>query len=138
MVAAMTLGTGNMKTLIACYGSLKKGFYNHTALGGAAFLGNASVKGVMYLHGSYPRLYHSDGYGGPFNEDLQREHDVEVYSVDQDYYEDIRAMELGAGYVEEEINTSFGVAKIYFNPINVFSPNIDKWIPAYTRELLNN
>lgn len=127
------------RTLVACFGSLKKGFYNHAALGAAEFLGSTSVLGVMYLHGSYPRMYHvvNDDYDSPFGLDKERAHEVEVYSVDEAHYQGVRAMELGAGYFEEEIETPYGVAKIYFNPHSVFSPGMDKYIAAYTKEVLN-
>lgn len=128
------------RILVACFGSLKKGFYNHRALGEVDYLGNTTVYGVMYLHGSYPRLYHvvNDDYDSPFRLPLEKTHEVEVYSVDQAHYEGVRSMELGAGYEEEEIDTPYGKAKIYFNPHTVFSPSIDKWIPAYTHELLKH
>lgn len=120
--------------LVAVYGSLKKGFYNHPALGAdAEFLGNSSVIGVMYCNGSYPKLYHPDGYGSPFNEDLQRKHELEVYRIGDKAYQGIAMMEKGAGYTSERIDTPYGEATIYYMPHNRFSEH-DYWIEAYVQE----
>lgn len=125
--------TGKDRQLVAVFGSLKAGCYNHPALGANAVLkGKTTVMGVMYLHGGYPRLYHAiDEEYSPFDVHEEREHAVEVYEIDDLNYQAILQMELGAGYEEEELMTEWGAAKIYFNPHDVYSPEYDEWIPAY-------
>ena len=117
--------------LVACYGSLKKGYYNHGALGDdAEFLGKDSVRAVMYSNGAYPKLYHSDGYGSPLDEDHQRNHELEIYRVNDRAYKRIDQMELGAGYEAEQIDTEWGPATIYYMPHKNFT-NADKWVEKY-------
>jgi gamma-glutamylcyclotransferase (GGCT)/AIG2-like uncharacterized protein YtfP len=134
--------TGSMiqqpKKLVACFGTLKKGFYNHEMLGNAKFMGSVDVKGVMYLHGTYPRLYHAIKDDPHFGFDKERHHTAEIYYVEYPLYEDILYMERGAGYVEETIDTGDGKASIFFNPHEVFSPDYDKWIESYTQSLFDN
>lgn len=117
--------------LIACYGSLKKGYYNNPALGtDAEFKGEHSVRAVMYSNGSYPKLYHPDCPGDPFEEDKQRNHVLEVYEINDNAYRRIENMELGAGYVTEQIETPYGLAAIWYMPHEHFS-SADKWIEKY-------
>lgn len=133
------------RVLVATYGSLKAGFYNHPALGKDAVLkGKTTVQGVMYLAGGYPHLYHwecdweSPKEGNPkrcspFCENLQREHEVEVYEINVDSYAFIVAMETGAGYVEEELPTEWGNAKIYFNPHDSYYSGL-RYIESYGKQ----
>lgn len=81
--------------LLAVYGSLKRTAYNHEAyLSNAMLKGTSSVKGLMFLrHRSYPVLIDSL-YDG--------DQPVEVYEVPDEDFAIIQAMELGAGYHEEE------------------------------------
>lgn len=117
--------------LVACYGSLKKGYYNHSALGkDAEFMGNSSVSGVMYSNGSYPKLYHADMPFGEFEEDKQRDHVLEVYNVNDDAYRRIENMEVGAGYVTEHVKTPYGEAAIWYMPHGNFSSH-DQWVEKY-------
>lgn len=116
--------------LIACYGSLKKGYYNHEILGeDAKFLGNAEVMAVMYSNGSYPKLYRSNS-DKRFFHDLAREHTIEVYDINKDAFKDIFSMEVGAGYRLEEVETPYGEAGIYYMPHEHFSSH-DKWVEKY-------
>jgi gamma-glutamylcyclotransferase (GGCT)/AIG2-like uncharacterized protein YtfP len=80
-----------MKT-IAVYGSLKKGKHNHSLLETAKFIGDTTVRGTLYSMGSYPALI-AEG---------DNEYPAEVYEVDDEFYNSIKRMELGAGYREEE------------------------------------
>lgn len=122
--------------LVAFYGSLKRGHYNHSALGAdAEFLGEGVVRGVMYSNGSYPKLYHfavglGDNLDGVLVEDLERDHVLEIYKINEEAYRGIHNMELGAGYVAEEIETDWGPATIYYMPHEHFS-NSDKWVESY-------
>lgn len=81
-----------MKT-IAVYGSLKKDRYNHPLLSGQVFLGETVVSGTLYSMGSYPALVEEGNTIYP----------AEMYQVDENVYGMIRGMELGAGYVEREV-----------------------------------
>lgn len=124
------------KILIATYGSLRKGFHNHSWLGeNAVFKGIDKITGVMYLNHSYPHLYHPDGLGGPYCEDLQRSHKVEIYEIDKENFENIDRIEKASGYELEKYYTKFGTAKIWFNP-HTLNPENLVWIEAYTPELL--
>lgn len=118
--------------LIACYGSLKKGYYNHEILGeDAKFLGRAEVKGVMYSNGSYPKLYRrSEDMGSLFGSEFEREHTIEIYDINKDAFKDIFSMEVGAGYRLEEVETPYGEAGIYYMPHEHFSSH-DKWVEKY-------
>lgn len=79
-----------MSKVIAVYGSLKKGKYNHTILESCKFLGETKVTGTLYSVGSYPALI----------EEGENEYVAEVYEVPDTIYQSIRGMELGAGYKE--------------------------------------
>ncbi len=116
--------------LIACYGSLKKGKYNHGALGeGAEFKGDHSIVGVMYSNGSYPKLYHV-GDIEQLASDKLHDHALEIYNVSDEAYKSINHMELGAGYEAEEIETPYGWATIWYMPHAHFSKS-DKWVESY-------
>ncbi len=92
----------------------------------ALLMGKDKITGVMYLHGTYPRLYHQDPRG--LNDTIQYE--VEVYEIDGRNYEVIVDMELGAGYKAEQIHTVFGEATVFFNPID-YASNSDQYITHY-------
>jgi len=125
--------TGTDKNLVAVYGSLKKGFYNHYMLGEDKELrGKSTVHGVMYLCGTYPRLFHvakDDNHA--FGTLLESQHEVEVYSINDSAYERIRGMEIGARYTEETLLTDWGEAKIYWADTDSFRDSY-RWIKAYT------
>lgn len=88
-----------MKT-IACYGTLKKGQYNHIYIGQKATLvGKSKVRGAMFLYqNSYSHLLKESE--APEAKQVT-EHDVEIYNVEDNKYQQISAMELGSGYKEE-------------------------------------
>lgn len=126
--------------LVACYGSLKKGHYNHRALGAdAKFLGKSTVFGVMYSNGSYPKLYKSVSEFEESKELSERfladekavEHEIEIYDIEPDRFRSIRNMEIGAGYEAEEIKTPYGEATIYWMPHEHFYEG-DTWVESYT------
>ncbi len=134
------------KHLIATYGSLRKGFYNHAWLGhDPVFKGNDDIFGVMYLaYSSYPHLYHESDKPFtldigettlPFRKSMSRPHKIEIYEIDNFNFHAIDAMEKEAGYSPETIDTKFGKATIWFNPHEKFNSNL-KWIEAYTKELV--
>lgn len=117
--------------LIACYGSLKKGYYNHGWLGeGAEFKGIYSVRGVMYSNGAYPKLYKIDPESLKETNLRERDYVVEVYEISEPKFNGIEMMELGAGYVTEHIETPYGLAAIWYMPHERFSSH-DKWVESY-------
>lgn len=129
-----------MRKLVAVYGSLKKGFYNHYGLGeDAEYLGNMIVTGVMYSNGSYPKLYRTneDQTFEAFNQGKERNHEVEVYSINEARYHGITSMEVGAGYTPEDIETPYGMATIYWMPHDHFYDG-DHWVESYSKTHLNN
>jgi hypothetical protein len=79
---------------VAVYGSLKKGHYNHHWLEHCPLVRTGKIKGTMYSMGSYPMLM----------EEGNDEHDIEVYDVDEETFESIEQMEIGAGYKEKVVD----------------------------------
>ena len=114
--------TGNVQEnkLVAVYGSLKKGFYNHPWLEGSDFVGYGSIGGFMYLCGSYPRLFTHKPKGDPLDHPLLA-HTLELYSVPRGVYDSIESMEMGAGYYTEEINTKYGPAIVFLAEPDTYS-----------------
>lgn len=94
--------------LLAVYGSLKKGFWNHDIfLKDADFAGTHSVLGAMQLaYGEYPYLF--QGYEG------SSKHKVEVYRISEQTYTEIRALETSSGYYPNVISTPYGNAICFF------------------------
>lgn len=90
---------------IAVYGSLKRGHYNHPALEGhSTFLGEDKIKGTLYSLGAYPAI----------TEEGDNLYDVEIYEVDEEAYQSIRGMELGAGYKEVTLELSGHQCIVYY------------------------
>ena len=80
--------------VVAVYGSLKMGKYNHPLIKDCKYLGKSKIETTMYLIGSYPAIV--DKFGGH----TQETHDVELYELDEVTYARVRNMEIGAGYKE--------------------------------------
>lgn len=77
--------------LIAVYGSLKKGFFNHTLLGHSYLVNTGSLKGFkLYSLGSYPCIYPSDD-----DTDTVL---VEIYNVTNKILDELNRMETSARY----------------------------------------
>lgn len=74
-----------MKVLFV-YGTLKRGGYNHHWLGEAKFLKKATVKGRLLVNG-IPYLFHG-----------RNTIKGELYKVQNDVFEAVKAMEERAGY----------------------------------------
>ncbi len=93
-----------MTRLIATYGSLRKGFHNHERFGKMELMGLSAIKGYMTLvYGSYPQLClnshrHEDN------------HVLEIYEVSEAQFAQIDAMERGAGYSTQLLDTKHGEA----------------------------
>lgn len=103
----------NMNNIIAVYGTLKEGYYNYDYLlkDNSEFLGNHIIKGSMQLaNAGYPYLFKKDDY----------RYGLEIYKVDEFTFESIDAMEKGAGYYSEEIDTPYGKATIYYAEDRLF------------------
>jgi gamma-glutamylcyclotransferase (GGCT)/AIG2-like uncharacterized protein YtfP len=87
--------------LIAVYGSLKEGCYNHPY-----FLKDSEKKGVMtvpgklFSFGAFPGLVYDKEKGDAV--------EVEVYDVSEKIQKDIHHMETGAGYYRSEVATPWG------------------------------
>lgn len=89
--------------LIAVYGSLRKGMSNHDYLAGSQFKGVETVFGFeMFSLGNYPYVIRGDSKAT-----------FEIYEVNDRTYRAIKSMELGANYEESQIETEFGIAKMY-------------------------
>lgn len=94
---------------IAVYGTLKRGHFNHNRFGEMKFIGTDYIDDLqiwIYDHLGIP--FAVPGAGGITT--------VEVYDIDDDMFENINSMELGAGYKPEIINTCFGKATIWIYP----------------------
>ena len=81
---------------IGVYGSLKKGKYNHRLIEDCELVGKTKVKGTLYRVSSYPALI----------EEGDNEYELEVYKItNPNVFEDLRNMEIGAGYIEIELTS---------------------------------
>ena len=79
-----------MTRMIACYGSLRKGFHNHGRWGKMTLKGRSEVRGYMTLvYDSYPELVLDDS---------AESHEVEIYEVSDDTFDIINNVELSSGY----------------------------------------
>lgn len=85
--------------IIATYGSLKEGAYNHKRLlDGLKPIGHSTIDGAMYLVAKqYPALLHADDCTADNTKDV-RIHEVELFDVTPEVYERIFGMEVGSGY----------------------------------------
>lgn len=84
--------------IIAVYGSLKRGKYNHRE--GMKHVGDSSIRGSMFMCYSYPHLY-------PENRCVPEqviEYPVELYEVDEDMFNRLDRMERVAGYLGEVLS----------------------------------
>lgn len=88
------------------YGSLKKGFQNHSLLKESKFIGNAEISGYkMYNLGYFPGIVESDAKNIVKGEIYKIDKNVETRL---DYLEGIPHL-----YRKEYINTEFGVCIVY-------------------------
>ena len=111
---------------IAVYGSLKKGFYNHSLLIGVSdYLGEGVESGFqLYSLGSYPCAVKT---GNP--EDKIR---VEYYLVDEGTFQRLDRMERAAGYYQEDLGDRgilwvFGLKPSDQPPIPPGSDGVASW-----------
>lgn len=83
------------KHIIAAYGTLRKGFYNHDRFDGVKYLGTTRIKGFdLYNLGPYPCVVKNPE--GELTIDLLEVTPITKTNIDR--------MEIGAGYGIEEIN----------------------------------
>lgn len=119
------------KKVIAVYGSLRKEGFNHGSLEKSKYIGTTIINGyTMYevYSGGYPTVV--KGKKGSIV--------VELYNItEQQIYTNIRWMEIGAGYKEENVYVKCNKKK-YKTIIYVFTtkPNIaivkdGDWIKYY-------
>ena len=117
---------------IGVYGTLKKGGWNHTrwGMGHAKYLGSTDIIGAMDLHQfGYPRLYAV----GDAPQEYERSHVLEVYEIDDQTFQSIESMELGAGYYVQEVKLNDGedIVKVFLmNPEYPFAS--DRFIESFT------
>jgi len=123
------------KIQIGTYGSLKKGFHNHPRLGNKEYIGEDTIKGVMYLCYNYPNLYESSEDIKGLEKELEREHEIEIYKIDKEDFEMINRMEIYSGYIQKTISTKHGNTIIWINPKEFFKPGL-KHLEAYTKETI--
>ena len=105
---------------IAVYGSLKKGFYNHSILQGVSeFLGEGVEKGFeLYSLGAYPCAVNT----GRKEDKIQ----VEYYLVDEKTFARLDGMERAAGYQREDLGER-GIMWVFsFPPPNKMPISPDK------------
>lgn len=133
----------NSKIYIATYGSLKKGFYNHTRLGqNQTLIKKDKVKGYMYLANGYPLLFKEK----PSENAILAEHEIEIYEITKKvelHVDFIEALQYNKEIFKTKINGESIKANIYWTkPIMANSilsklrPNGLTPIKAYTMELL--
>ena len=113
---------------IAVYGSLKQGAYNHSRFDIGKPVGYGTVVGAMYLMASYPHLFRE----GVKPTDLERTHEVEIYEIEDDVYESIYYMELGAGYQCVDENIDGHDVKVFYS--NDDLKYFQNWIEGYSAE----
>ncbi|OLS20992.1 MAG: hypothetical protein HeimC3_37410 [Candidatus Heimdallarchaeota archaeon LC_3] len=99
--------------LLAVYGTLKYGYYNHTKyLRGVnpVFEGYINIKGVLITNGSYPLLIGSKNYSNIY---------IEVYSLSQNLIYELDALEAPYNLHREsvEISELKKSVDIYLGPI---------------------
>lgn len=104
-------------TLLAVYGTLRQNNGNHGVLhynnDGTEFVGKTKISGFqMFSLGGFPGITPVDNEYATI--------DVEIYSINDKTLQSCRGLEgfYGPGdpynmYNEEEVNTEFGMAKIY-------------------------
>lgn len=92
--------------LLAVYGTLRRGDYNHERMELQDFplLATEQAEGfeMFNLGGSYPYI--------AVGADMIT---IEVYEVPEEIFRPIESMELGAGYVMSKVKTSVGLAVIF-------------------------
>lgn len=109
---------------IGVYGSLKKGQYNHPIIGkDPEFV--TKIKGVMFRVSSYPVLFEEvEGFE-------PRQYDLEIYEVDYNTYKLIDSMEVGAGYVEKEIDIDGLNVSVYFGHPDYFKQSKELYVKKW-------
>lgn len=113
---------------IATFGSLKEGAYNHSRFGLGAPVAKSSIRGAMYQCFTYPHLYREE----VSEADKVRDHEVEIFEVDDETYAMICSMELGSGYqiVKQELE-GHDVTIFYSEDDLDYKEN---WLEAYNAE----
>lgn len=91
-----------MSIKIAVYGTLRKGKPLHGHLEDAIFLGEDWVEGYELYVDGLPYAVRGNG-----------KLKVEVYEVDEETFELLNNIEVGAGYMPVEVNTEFGEAVLW-------------------------
>jgi len=124
-----------MKTF-ASYGSLRKGFWNHTRFGLGEPIATSTVKGSMFMNASL-------GYPWLFNEEDAKameakiiDYTVELFDVDEEKFNRIDMMEQGSGYKAQEMtfelpNGTKQNAIVWFADPLAIKPKPEQFIEEY-------
>lgn len=126
-----------MQNIIAVYGSLKQGAYNHPRLHGAKFIGTSTITGAMYLVAqSYPGLILLEDFTGSTSN--LNDHEIQLYAVDKETYDNISMMERGAGYKPAEktfrlLEDPEKTVKATIYAMEEY-PGEREWITAYNKD----
>lgn len=123
-------------TIVAVYGTLRKGASANSLMGNSAYLGRDTVKGHLFDLGNFP------GYRKEVDGAEPKEVVVDLYQVGEpqvlenlDNYEGYRAKNPeGSFYIREKIKTVGGVedVNIYVFNQNPYGPEMDE--PDWLRE----
>lgn len=96
-----------MTKRIAVYGTLKRGFYNYNRFNSCFpfnFIYSEVIKGFsLYDLGSYPTAIENE------NDKIT----IEIFEVSDECFNILNRMELFAGYVKKEVETSVGSATMW-------------------------
>ena len=115
----------------ASYGSLRKGFWNHTRFGLGEPILTTVIAGAMFMDPNlgYPWLF--DGQDHIFPSNQMQNYPIEVYEVSEEIYDRINSMEINSGY-REVIHVIQGIpTTLWFADWNQIHPSEDQWISDY-------
>jgi len=122
--------------VFASYGSLRKGFWNHTRFELGEPLATSTIKGSMFMNSSL-------GYPWLFNEEDSKamnakiiDYPVELFEVNEEKFNRIDGMELASGYKAKEITIELESgakqnAIIWFADPLAIKPNPSQFIEEY-------
>ena len=125
-----------MKTF-ASYGSLKKGYWNHSRFGLGEPISVSKIKGAMYVNPAlgYPHLYDV----GIVPNAVEKDYEVEIYEVEDNVFNHIDGMEQSSGYIPKEVVFE-GIAPmgditatVWFADPEYRMPNADHYVEEYAK-----
>lgn len=89
--------------IFASYGSLRKGFWNHTRFGLEEPIATAIIRGSMFMNKSlgYPWLFNEQDSKAANSK--TKDYNVELFEVDEEKFNRIDMMEQMSGYKAEKV-----------------------------------